>query len=104
MDKTLDSEKEEHFFAGSIQGQSLILLLNKLQSQGTLHTSDLSSVLLSVGIKSMIDYLMRIVNTHTHTLSLLYLRKLAACLAMYSARRGVVVMPILSSGARCVRS
>ena len=67
MDKTLDSEKEEHFFAGSIQGQSLILLLNKLQSQGTLHTSDLSSVLLSVGIKSMIDYLMRIVNTHTHT-------------------------------------
>ena len=59
MDKTLDSEKEEHFFAGSIQGQSLILLLNKLQSQGTLHTSDLSSVLLSVGIKSMIDYLHR---------------------------------------------
>ena len=39
-----------------------------------------------------------------YVLSLLYLRKLAACLAMYSARRGVVVMPILSSGARCVRS
>ena len=38
-----------------------------------------------------------------YVLSLLYLRKLVACLAMYSARRGVVVMPILSSGARCVR-
>ena len=38
-----------------------------------------------------------------YVLSLLYLRKLVACLAMYCARRGVVVMPILSSGARCVR-